>query len=183
MATAQSTASNQDLASPQFPPQARTHSAPQGPTSQAQEAIPQAVPPPSGPAHDSPTAALKSGEARVREAHAYLDHRCAKRTVPRAAAPPGHYLALGDGADAPLYPLVEGVTHVGRSLSAELRFEHHQVSRRHAIIARYGNHVRALDDRSSSGTHVNGRRVVAVELVPGDVVALGPLALVYERIR
>jgi pSer/pThr/pTyr-binding forkhead associated (FHA) protein len=50
-------------------------------------------------------------------------------------------------------------------------------------MVRYGEHVRVLDDRSSGGTFVNGRRVIATDLLEGDVVRLGPISFTYIRIR
>jgi pSer/pThr/pTyr-binding forkhead associated (FHA) protein len=129
------------------------------------------------------TAPIELDRQPLLHALPFLDHRSARRTVERGTATPGHYLALEDGETEALYPLGDGVTHVGRSLASELRFEHPQVSRRHAIIARYGHHVRALDDRSSAGTFVNGTRVVAVELLDGDVLRIGPLVLRCVRVR
>ena len=73
--------------------------------------------------------------------------------------------------------------HIGRSIGADLRFEDAHVSRSHAIIVRYGRHVRVLDDRSSAGTYVNGVRILAIDLSDGDVVRLGPIALRYVVVR
>jgi pSer/pThr/pTyr-binding forkhead associated (FHA) protein len=132
---------------------------------------------------EAPTAPLQpdslgtAGDALDR-----LDHRSLERTLAPEQASPGHYLALGEAGRERLLALSEGITHLGRSGSADVRFEHPQVSRRHAIIARYGHHVRALDDRSSAGTFVNARRIVAVDLEDGDVVRFGPLSARYVRV-
>jgi hypothetical protein len=112
-----------------------------------------------------------------------LDYRSRGRTLHARHAAPGHYLGLQDRDDERLLPVHEKISHVGRSLAAEIRFEESHVSRRHAILVRYGNHVRILDDRSSGGTFVNGVRVVATDLVDGDVIRLGRVALRYVRIR
>jgi pSer/pThr/pTyr-binding forkhead associated (FHA) protein len=42
--------------------------------------------------------------------------------------------------------------------------------------------MRVLDNRSSNGTFVNGRRIVATEIRDGDVIRLGPLAMQYVEI-
>jgi pSer/pThr/pTyr-binding forkhead associated (FHA) protein len=73
--------------------------------------------------------------------------------------------------------------HLGRSTAADIRFEDAHVSRRHAIVVRYGRHVRVLDDRSSAGTFVNGARIIAAELSDGDVVRLGPVTVRYVVVR
>ena len=80
-------------------------------------------------------------------------------------------------------PLGDRIIHVGRGLGADLRFDEVRVSRRHAIIVRYGNHVRVLDDRSANGTFVNGCRVVAIDVADGDVIRLGRVAFRYVRLR
>ncbi len=82
-----------------------------------------------------------------------------------------------------LISIEDRVTHIGRAATADLRFEDPRVSRRHAILVRYGRHVRVLDDRSSEGTFVNGSRVVATDLTEGDVVRLGPVAFTYTIVR
>lgn len=133
------------------------------------------------PAREPATERLAPGEPTL-DALAFLDHRHRARTIDARVAIPGHYLALGIGADAPLLAIHEGIAHVGRSIGAEVRFEEPRVSRRHAILARYGHHVRALDDRSSEGTFVNGRRIVATDLETGDVIRLGRLVLRYVRV-
>ncbi len=113
-----------------------------------------------------------------------LDHRVAVAAVPLVQAMPGHYLAISDADGVEhLVPLHDAITHVGRAVASDLRFEDVHVSRRHAIIVHYGDHVRVLDDRSSGGTFVNGRRVIATDLTDGDVVRLGPIAFTYLRVR
>jgi len=42
--------------------------------------------------------------------------------------------------------------------------------------------VRLLDDRSSNGTYVNGRRIIESELRDGDVVLIGPVTLRYVEV-
>ena len=71
------------------------------------------------------------------------------------------------------------MTHVGRGLAADLRLDEDSVSRRHAILLQRRAGVRVLDDRSSNGTFVNGRRVVEADLSDGDVLVLGRIVLRY----
>ena len=42
--------------------------------------------------------------------------------------------------------------------------------------------ARLLDDRSSNGTFVNGRRIVQADLHNGDVVLLGRVVLRYLEV-
>jgi len=111
-----------------------------------------------------------------------IDHRARRRAVPVAQAPPGRYLALTDGSETMLLSLEREVTHIGRGFTADVRFEEHRVSRRHAILVQRGARVRLLDDRSANGTFVNGRRIIESELHDGDVVLIGPVAVRYVEV-
>jgi pSer/pThr/pTyr-binding forkhead associated (FHA) protein len=104
-----------------------------------------------------------------------LDTRLLPRTIAPELAVRGHYLALGDGSESRLLGLDRDVIHLGRGSAAEIRFDEYRVSRDHAILVRHGSHIRLLDNRSANGTFVNGRRIVATNLVPGDVIDLGPV--------
>lgn len=80
------------------------------------------------------------------------------------------WLACDDGR---LVELGEGVTRIGRSLLADLRFEDPTVSRRHALVVRRDDALLILDDRSTNGVYVNGERVAEHRLEAGDVVTVG----------
>lgn len=130
------------------------------------------------------TAPLDPATFTLPDAVSALDHRSRRRALPRAQAMPGHYLGLEDGKGRVLViPIDDKITHIGRAGTSDLRFEDPRVSRRHAILVRYGSHVRVLDDRSSEGTFVNGMRIVATDLLDGDVVRLGPVAFTYTIVR
>jgi hypothetical protein len=131
---------------------------------------------------ECPTESL-APSARTADAGALLDHRHVRRALSPEAAPPGAYLELEGPAGVLLLPLERDVTHIGRSLSADVRIEYQGVSRRHAIVVRRRDGVRLLDDRSANGTFVNGRRVTAAELSDGDVIALGGVAVRYRERR
>ena len=75
--------------------------------------------------------------------------------------------------DHRLVEVGEGVTRIGRSLLADLRFEDPTVSRRHALVVRRGDELLVLDDRSTNGIFVNGERVSEHRLRPGDVLTVG----------
>jgi pSer/pThr/pTyr-binding forkhead associated (FHA) protein len=111
-----------------------------------------------------------------------IDHRARRRAMPAALAAPGRYLALTDGPTTMLLELDREVTHIGRGFTADLRFEEHRVSRRHAILVQRGARVRLLDDRSANGTFVNGRRIIESDLRDGDMVLIGPVALRYVEV-
>jgi pSer/pThr/pTyr-binding forkhead associated (FHA) protein len=106
-----------------------------------------------------------------------LDARLLAKTIAQHLALRGHYLALGDGDDSRLLRIDRDVTHLGRGSGAEIRFDDYRVSRDHAILVRHGRHLRLLDNRSANGTFVNGRRIVATNISPGDVIDLGPVRI------
>lgn len=130
------------------------------------------------------TALLRPGaDVRV-DAFGLLDHRVSARTLARADAMAGHYLGVEDGAGGVhLIPLDDAIVHIGRASGADIRFDDIHVSRRHAIVVRDGDHVRVLDDRSSTGTFVNGQRVVSGDLSADDLIRIGPVLLTYVRVR
>lgn len=112
-----------------------------------------------------------------------LDHRSSRRSIPRRLAPAGQYLAIRGEEEVRLLGLESTVTHIGRGLGSDIRFEEQRVSRNHAIIVRHGRHARVLDDRSANGTFVNGSRAIATELEHGDIVRFGPVTVQYVEIH
>ena len=88
----------------------------------------------------------------------------------------GRYLLC----DGQAFALTADVTHVGRGMTADVRLDDHTVSARHAIVVARGDRLRILDDRSTNGTVVNGRRVDEAELHDGDVIVLGRVVLTYR---
>ena len=93
----------------------------------------------------------------------------------------GHFLAWDDDSGPQVRPIEEEWTRVGRSLSADIRFDDPTVSRRHALVHREGEHLRVLDDRSLNGVFVGGKRVEWHDLSDGDEIAVGRFRLYYMR--
>ncbi|CAN5128507.1 hypothetical protein BH20ACT16_BH20ACT16_15830 [soil metagenome] len=116
---------------------------------------------------DDPTAALEAAP-----------HGDDHRGDPGLQLQSGRYLLCGSKAIA----LTADVTHVGRGIAADVRLYDHTVSARHAILVVRADRLRILDDRSTNGTFVNGRRVDEAELRDGDVVVLGRVVLTYRTI-
>jgi predicted RNA-binding Zn-ribbon protein involved in translation (DUF1610 family) len=87
----------------------------------------------------------------------------------------GHYLAFEDEDNELRAERLEpGWTRIGRSGSADLRFDDATVSRRHALIVLSAeDELRALDDRSLNGLFVNGERVEWSPLSDGDELEIG----------
>jgi predicted RNA-binding Zn-ribbon protein involved in translation (DUF1610 family) len=95
----------------------------------------------------------------------------------------GDYLAFAGEERAEVVALPPGWTRVGRSLSADLRFDDPTVSRRHALIYRDPEGgTRILDDRSLNGLFVNGERVELGELADGDEIAIGRFNIFFLRV-
>lgn len=92
---------------------------------------------------------------------------------------PGDYVAFAMGSRVKVVHLDEEWTRLGRSLSAQVRFDDPTVSRRHALIHRQGGTARILDDRSLNGVFLNGERVDWHELEDGDEIAIGRFRLYF----
>ena len=94
----------------------------------------------------------------------------------------GDYLAFEDRSGLRVDGLTASWTRIGRSLSADIRFDDPTVSRRHAMLHREGGVVRILDDRSLNGVFVNGERVDMCELKDGDEVTVGRFHLYFMSV-
>lgn len=113
---------------------------------------------------------------------ACLDERVRRVATPSRPTAPGRYIEVQGQSGTLLIGLAGGVTHIGRGLAADLRLDDVSVSRRHAILVEHRSGVRVLDDRSSNGTFVNGRRVLQAELESGDMLGLGRVVLRYLEV-
>jgi pSer/pThr/pTyr-binding forkhead associated (FHA) protein len=99
-----------------------------------------------------------------------------------APTEPGRYLEVQGTGQARVVRLEREITRIGRGLAADLRLDENSVSRRHALLVDGPSGPRVLDDRSSNGTFVNGRRVEQVDLSDGDVIVLGRVVLRYLEV-
>jgi pSer/pThr/pTyr-binding forkhead associated (FHA) protein len=113
---------------------------------------------------------------------ACLDERVRRQATPTRPPEPGRYIEVQGSVETLLIQLGDGVTHIGRGLAADLRLDEDSVSRRHAILVHRQDGMRVLDDRSSNGTFVNGRRIVQADLQNGDVLVLGRVVLRYLEV-
>ncbi len=94
-------------------------------------------------------------------------------------APGGRNIRLVSG-DGRTYPLQIGSTVIGRGDQANLRLPDVGISRRHARLDFDGSQVVLTDLGSTNGTMVNGQRVSAVALNPGDMIQLGTTTLTFR---
>ena len=111
-----------------------------------------------------------------------LDDRVRHGARPPKPAEPGRYVEVQGRDQTLLIPLGSEVIRIGRGLAADLRLDETTVSRRHAILVPRPAGVRILDDRSSYGTFVNGRRIQQAELHDGDVIVVGRVMLRYLEV-
>ena len=125
---------------------------------------------------------LSEGATERVDAIACLDERVRHHALAEQPAQPGRYIEVQGAQETLLIPLGAGVTHIGRGLAADLRLHDASVSRRHAILVDRRPKARLLDDRSSNGTFVNGRRITQAELKNGDVVMLGRVLLRFIEV-
>lgn len=86
---------------------------------------------------------------------------------------PGRYLLFHDTGCVRAVAMTGDSMRIGRSLSADLRFEDPTVSRRHAVLVVEAEGVRVLDDRSLNGVFVNGERIVSQVLGDDDEIVIG----------
>jgi hypothetical protein len=105
---------------------------------------------------------------------------------------PGGYAAPGAPVGAPggtarlvsndgrTYPLSVGSTVIGRGDQANLRLPDVGISRRHARVDFDGRQVVLTDLGSTNGTQVNGQKVAAVALSPGDMIQIGTTTLTFR---
>jgi pSer/pThr/pTyr-binding forkhead associated (FHA) protein len=110
---------------------------------------------------------------------AFLDESTRRKALTERPSGPGRFLEVQGPGELLLIPLGTGVMHIGRGLSADLHLDEKSVSRRHAMLVHRPTGPRLLDDRSSNGTFVNGRRIVQADLHNGDVLVLGRVVLRY----
>jgi pSer/pThr/pTyr-binding forkhead associated (FHA) protein len=133
-----------------------------------------------------PSGAQEGTTERV-DAISCLDDRVRREATPSeapAARPlePGRYLEVQGPGEGVLVRLEQEITRIGRGLAADLRLDENSVSRRHAMLVHDAGGARILDDRSSNGTFVNGRRVEQASLESGDVLMLGRVVLRYLEV-
>jgi predicted nucleic acid-binding Zn-ribbon protein len=123
----------------------------------------------------SPTGRFKRVEPAARTAGTDAEIDAARDALEE----PGRYLVFHDAGAVRTVAVQGSSMRIGRSLSAELRFEDPTVSRRHAVLLVGDDDVRVLDDRSLNGVFVNGERTGSETLADGDEIVIGRYRLRY----
>lgn len=123
---------------------------------------------------------LEPGEVKVIVWHSGdpLGVETPRPPVARAAGSTlqGAFLVVGGSQ---IFNLDKDEVKVGRRMDNDLVLNHPRVSRSHAVISRESGRYTIRDLDSTAGSMVNGRRVEAAELAPGDVIRLADIELVY----
>jgi hypothetical protein len=83
-------------------------------------------------------------------------------------------------SDGRQYTVQIGSTTIGRGEQATMRLPDVGISRRHARIDYDGAQVVLTDLGSTNGTLVNGQRISAVALNPGDVIQVGTTTMTFR---
>ncbi|MHB1537590.1 MAG: FHA domain-containing protein [Solirubrobacteraceae bacterium] len=91
----------------------------------------------------------------------------------------GAHLLYEQDGELVIVPLDREWTRIGRSLTADVRFDDPTVSRRHALVVRHPDGVRVLDDRSLNGVFVNGERIEWRALRDADEILVGRYRLSF----
>jgi predicted component of type VI protein secretion system len=79
------------------------------------------------------------------------------------------------------FPLAKLPANIGRGDDAKVRVPLPSVSRKHCeLLIDEDDEFSVKDLNSSNGTYVNGERVRTRELVPGDLLAIGPVVFVVR---
>jgi pSer/pThr/pTyr-binding forkhead associated (FHA) protein len=79
-----------------------------------------------------------------------------------------------------VFPLVAGITIIGRHPNCDLRIPLMEISRRHCQLDCHGGLFSIRDLGSVNGTFVNGERIEETQLKPGDHIQIGQLTFVLE---
>lgn len=89
-------------------------------------------------------------------------------------------MVSSDGA-AKEFPVARLPLVIGRSSECKLRVPVDSVSRQHCELAENDDEELVIRDlKSSNGTYVNRERVKERELIPGDLLSVGPVVFVVK---
>ena len=98
---------------------------------------------------------------------------------PDDAGPPRHLAVVGglDAGHSVGLPHAGRAIAIGRSAGSAVHLDHPTVSRRHAMLDIRADAVTLADLGSRNGTHLDGRPRARIDLVRGDLVRLGGVAV------
>jgi cytochrome P450/NADPH-cytochrome P450 reductase len=93
--------------------------------------------------------------------------------APPVPSPPGPEQVPPGGEPSVVRPLPTGTLRIGRAEDNDIVVADPAVSRHHAELRNVGGQYHLVDLGSNNGTFVNGERITAAPLSPGDVVVIG----------
>ena len=76
--------------------------------------------------------------------------------------------------------LTDNLMTIGRTEENDICIQNHNVSKRHGILVRDGDDYQLHDFKSTNGTFVDEKRIMAVKLQHGVPIRLGAVELRYE---
>jgi pSer/pThr/pTyr-binding forkhead associated (FHA) protein len=91
-----------------------------------------------------------------------------------------HLVLIKKDGQRRAFPLVAGLSIIGRHPNCDLRIPLMEISRRHCQIDCHNGLFALRDLGSFNGTFVNGERIEETQLKPGDHIQIGPLTFVLE---
>jgi hypothetical protein len=92
---------------------------------------------------------------------------------------PENAFLIVDGAR--IFPLTSGLVNIGRNPDNQLIIDDPSVSRHHAQLRSINRRYIVFDLNSTGGTFVNGRQVSKHVLIPGDLISLAGIPLVFGQ--
>jgi len=93
----------------------------------------------------------------------------------------GELLAITGPRLCERFPLGAEDASIGRSPTSTIHLDEPGIAWHHCVVQPVGNRYRILDQRSGTGTFLNGKRIVEHELEPGDQVSIGETVLLYRE--
>jgi pSer/pThr/pTyr-binding forkhead associated (FHA) protein len=97
----------------------------------------------------------------------------------KESAIPDNAFLIVDGTQ--VFPLGQRVINIGRRSDNQLAIDDGRISRLHAQLRAIRGHYVIFDLDSKGGTWVNGQRVRQRTLLPGDVISLAGVPLVFGQ--
>jgi hypothetical protein len=92
---------------------------------------------------------------------------------------PANAFLIVNGVDT--FPLRQLVVNIGRRLDNHLAIDDPRISRTHAQLRAIHGHYILFDLNSTGGTYVNGQRISHIDLIPGDVISLAGVPLIFGQ--